>query len=431
MYLIPLGSAASHAKPAFSRFSRALIASFTALLFHSAAYAQTPSTSAEPVEQDPKQAFAVCKTSLQAAAIEQGIATDVAESVFSKIQYQPKVIELDRSQPEFVSTFPSYFSKRVNDWRINKGRQMAAEHKQLLADLVKQYGIPAQYLLAFWGLETNFGGYKGNMPVLDSLATLACDPRRSTFFTRELLTAIKLLDEQSLEQDNMVGSWAGAMGHTQFMPSAYANYAVDGDGDGQINLWESEADALTSAANFLSQLGWQPGFRWGREVQLPDGFDYTLLGYKKRRTVTEWDTLGVTRANNEALGSSDINAYLVMPAGHEGPTFLAYPNFRVIMRWNNSEFYAIAVGRLADRISGDSGLVASLPPLPNYRISDVKLMQQSLNEQGIDVGGADGILGPATRDGIREFQRKNNMIPDGFPSLAVMKALGVDIQPTT
>ena len=415
----------------FPRLTSCFMLSVAALSFQPTAYALQNIDEQPSAEADPVQAFNVCKQNLQQSALEAGITPAIAEQVFANIKYQPRVIELDRSQPEFVQTFPGYFSKRVNDWRINKGRHLAGEHKELLQDLVKQYGIPAQYLLAFWGLETNFGGYKGKMPVLDSLATLACDPRRSTFFTRELLTAVKLLEEQSLEQEKMVGSWAGAMGHTQFMPSAYANYAIDGDGDGQINLWDSEADALTSAANFLSQLGWQPGFRWGREVKLPGGFDYSLLGYSKRRTVTDWNELGVTRANGDTLGSSDMNAYLVMPAGHEGPTFLAYPNFRVIMRWNNSEFYAIAVGRLADRIAGDGELVASLPPLPNYRRDDIKAMQEQLNQKGIDVGGADGILGPATREGIREFQRRSDMIADGFPSLAVMQALGIEVTPTS
>ena len=415
----------------FPRLTSCFMLSVAALSFQPTAYALQNIDEQPSAEADPVQAFNVCKQNLQQSALEAGITPAIAEQVFANIKYQPRVIELDRSQPEFVQTFPGYFSKRVNDWRINKGRHLAGEHKELLQDLVKQYGIPAQYLLAFWGLETNFGGYKGKMPVLDSLATLACDPRRSTFFTRELLTAVKLLEEQSLEQEKMVGSWAGAMGHTQFMPSAYANYAIDGDGDGQINLWDSEADALTSAANFLSQLGWQPGFRWGREVKLPGGFDYSLLGYSKRRTVTDWNELGVTRASGDTLGSSDMNAYLVMPAGHEGPTFLAYPNFRVIMRWNNSEFYAIAVGRLADRIAGDGELVASLPPLPNYRRDDIKAMQEQLNQKGIDVGGADGILGPATREGIREFQRRSDMIADGFPSLAVMQALGIEVTPTS
>lgn len=424
-----LGRLSGNRPRLFPRIASCILLSVAASSFHPYALAQEQGVDSDQTVTDPSIAFERCKQDLRQSAIDYGITANIAEQVFANIKYQPRVIELDRSQPEFVQTFPGYFSKRVNDWRINKGRQLAAEHKALLKDLVKQYGIPAQYLLAFWGLETNFGGYKGKMPVLDSLATLACDPRRSKFFTKELLTAVKLLEEQSLEQDKMVGSWAGAMGHTQFMPSAYANYAVDGDGDGQINLWESEADALTSAANFLSQLGWQPGFRWGREVMLPAEFDYAQLGYTKRRTVADWDALGVKKANGEALGSSDMTAYLVMPAGHEGPTFLAYPNFRVIMRWNNSEFYAIAVGRLADRIAGDGPMVAALPPLPNYHRDDIKAMQDKLNAMGIDVGGADGILGPATREGIREYQRRSDMIADGFPSLAVMESLGIEVTP--
>lgn len=402
-----------------------LRASTAGLVLSSLAVCQT--TFAQTAQDD----FQSCKAGLQQRAIEHGVSESVAQQVFEKISYQPRVIELDRSQPEFVQTFPGYFSKRVNDWRINKGRELAAKHKELLAELTKQYGIPAHYLLAFWGLETNFGGYKGKMPVLDSLATLACDPRRSTFFSKELITAVKLLEAQSLEQERMVGSWAGAMGHTQFMPSAYAAYAVDGDNDGQINLWDSEADALTSAANFLAQLGWQRGFRWGREVKLPDNFDYRLLGYSNRKAVTDWNNMGITKAKGDALGSSDIKSYLVMPAGHEGPTFLAYPNFRVIMRWNNSEFYAIAVGRLADRIAGDGRMVASLPELPAYSRSHIIALQRSLNERGIDVGGADGILGPATREGIRQFQLSQDMVADGFPSLSVMEALGVSVTPNS
>lgn len=200
--------------------------------------------------------FAQCKTRLAAKAVSQGVAKEVVDNAFSTITYVNRVIELDRSQPEFVTTFPSYYSKRVTNWRVSKGRQLMQKHWQMLTSLQQKYGIPPHYLVAFWGLETNFGGYKGTMPVLSSLATLACDERRSTYFTGELMTALKLAEREYLNPANMVGSWAGAMGHTQFMPSAYYKYAVDGDGDGQANLWDSEADALTSAANFLNNLGW-------------------------------------------------------------------------------------------------------------------------------------------------------------------------------
>ncbi len=372
--------------------------------------------------------FEQCKTRLSAQAKDEGVADKVIDDAFASIAFQPRVIELDRSQPEFVTTFPSYYSKRVTDWRVSKGRELVSEHRELLSELEKEYGIPPHYLVAFWGLETNYGGYKGKMPVLSSLATLACDKRRSSYFTQELMTALKLMERESLSADAMVGSWAGAMGHTQFMPSAYFKYATDGDDNGQVNLWDSEADALTSAANFLANLGWEPGFRWGREVKLPDTFDYRLSGYKQRRPVNEWAEQGVTLPGGGALPDSDIDAYIVVPAGHEGPAFLAYQNFRVIMRWNNSEFYAIAVGELASQLSGSKGLVQSLPDLPAYSRDDIMQMQKKLNQKGFDVGKPDGILGPATRSGIREYQLANSFIGDGFPSLEVMKSLGVELQ---
>lgn len=369
--------------------------------------------------------FEQCKTELSQQAVAQGVSGETASKVFANIQYQPRVITLDRSQPEFVQTFPGYYGKRVTAWRIGKGREMYAKHRELLRKLSQKYGVPAHYLVAFWGLETNFGSYKGKMNVLNSLATLACDERRSTYFTKELITAVKLLERESLDQTQMVGSWAGAMGHTQFMPSAYMNYAIDGDGDGQINLWDSEEDALASAANFLSQLGWQPGFRWGREVNLPENFDYRDTGYKNRQAITNWDQMGITKANGESLGSSDEKGYVVVPAGHNGPAFIAYHNFRIIMRWNNSEFYAISVGKLADQIAGEAGLIKPLPELPAYERNDIIKLQTALNELGYDVGKPDGIIGPATRSGIREYQLSKNLVADGFPGLDVMESIGI------
>jgi membrane-bound lytic murein transglycosylase B len=226
----------------------------------------------------------------------------------------------------------------------------------------------------------------------------------------------------------MVGSWAGAMGHTQFMPSAFTNYAIDGDGDGQVNLWSSEEDALSSAANFLANLGWEAGYRWGREVQLPTDFDYQQSGYKNRQSLSEWHAQGIKRANGSELGEGETSAYVIVPAGHQGPAFIAYKNFRVIMRWNNSEFYAIAVGVLADKIAGASGIKAPLPDLPAYSRKDIIALQSKLNALGFDVGKPDGIIGPATREGIRNYQIANKMIADGFPGLDVMAALDVTLE---
>jgi len=372
--------------------------------------------------------FASCTAALADKAKQEGVSQQIIDDVFPRLIHQDRVIELDRSQPEFVQTFPGYFSKRVTDWRTEKGKEMYAKHEKLLHELSDKYGVPPHYLLAFWGLETNFGSYKGKMPVLDSLATLACDKRRSKYFTQEFLVAVKLLEREKLQKEDMIGSWAGAMGHTQFMPSAYTHYAIDGDGDGQINLWASEEDALSSAANFLASLGWERSFRWGREVQLPENFDYQESGYKNKKPLSKWNAQGVKKADGSELGEGDTTAYVIVPAGHNGPAFIAYQNFRVIMRWNNSEFYAIAVGVLADRISGATGIKATLPDLPAYNRKDIIALQSKLNDLGFDVGKPDGIIGPATREGIRNYQISNNMIADGFPGLEVMAALDISIE---
>jgi len=385
------------------------------------AYALSPEKLAKRIS-DNQQGFSQCLAELKTKARDAGVSQARIESEIPKLKFVKRVIELDSSQPEFVTTFPDYFSRRVNDWRINKGRALLKDHKEFLRSLTLKYGIPSHYLLAFWGLETNYGGYKGKMSTLDSLATLACDYRRSEYFTKELLLVLKLMDREGLEKDKMQGSWAGAMGHTQFMPTAYTNYAIDGDGDKKIDLWNSEKDALASAAHFLWKLGWKPGLRWGREVRLPDGFDYTLAN-KNYRPLMEWAELGITKADGSGLGTVDIAGKLLVPAGHEGPAFIAYHNFKVILRWNNSEFYGVAVGQLATQIAGGVGLSKPLPELPKYSIAEMANMQRALNSIGIDVGGADGIIGSATRAGIREFQAQNNMIADGFPSPQTLEAI--------
>ena len=369
-----------------------------------------------------KAEFAQCLVNKKQEALAAGVSQSRVDAEFDNFTFIPRVIELDRSQPEFVSTFPNYYSKRVNTWRIDKGREKYAEHREFLKTLTAKYGIPGHYLISFWGLETNYGGYKGKMSVLDSLATLACDERRSKFFSNELFLALKLMDSEGLSREGMQGSWAGAMGHTQFMPTTYTNYAIDGDGNNKIDLWDSEQDALASAANFLWKLGWKSGLRWGREVQLPPNFDYQLAN-KEVKTITQWKALNIKRGNGSVLPDSDIESRLRVPAGHEGPAFLTYSNFRIIMRWNNSEFYAIAVGQLANQIAGGGGLYSELPDLPSFKITDIAKLQDKLDELGYDIGGADGIMGPATREGIRQFQADNGLVADGFPSPTTIESV--------
>ncbi|WP_083699886.1 lytic murein transglycosylase [Shewanella sp. UCD-KL12] len=370
--------------------------------------------------------FASCVVKLKETAQQQGLSQDTIDNTLANVKYVSRVIELDKKQPEFSQTFDNYFSKRVTDWRVQQGRKMLKENKVLLEQLQDTYGIPPQYLMAFWGLETNFGSYKGKMPVLDSLATLACDPRRSKYFTGELMKALKLKEKYDFDASQMVGSWAGAMGHTQFMPSAYTHYAVDGDGDGKADLWNSTADALTSAANFLNQLGWQRNERWGREVSLPENFDYDYLGKAKSQSLIEWQKLGVMQSNGGALSTPDMNAALYLPAGYTGPAFLGYKNFDVIMRWNRSIFYAIAVGHLADRINGGVSLVVSPPKQDNLSRARVKTLQAKLNAKGFDVGKPDGVMGTNSKAGLRAYQKSIGLVADGFPSEATFKAIGVN-----
>ena len=369
------------------------------------------------------ETFPQCIERLQQQARNAGVSENTTVDILGQVKPLPKILGYDRSQPEFVQTFTGYFSKRVNDWRINKGREKLAEHREFLSKLTQKYGVPAHYLIAFWGLETNFGGYKGKIPTIPALTTLACDQRRSVYFSAELIQALLLLERENLDQKDMIGSWAGAMGHTQFMPTAYMKYARDGDDDGKIDLWNNELDALASAAHFLQNLGWKTGFKWGREVLLPEDFNYQLAGKSHPQTLSFWSQQKVTQVSGKTLGESDLKAAVVIPAGHTGPAFIVYPNFEVILRWNNSEYYGIAVGNLADRINGQGTLSKPLPELPNYTIVEMQQFQEKLNQLGFDVGEADGILGPATRKGVRAFQLSVGLITDGYPSKETVEAV--------
>ncbi|MDK8462815.1 lytic murein transglycosylase [Marinobacter sp. SS13-12] len=374
---------------------------------------------------DAAEDFPLCIERLEGQAIEAGVSSQTAKNVLASAEYLERVIELDRRQPEFTTTFADYLNRRVNDQRVSKGRELLQEHRELLDRVTRETGVPAPYLVSFWGLETNFGAYFGKMPVPSSLATLACDPRRSNFFTEQLIAALRIIDEGAIPAEQMEGSWAGAMGHVQFMPTVFLRHAVDGDGDGKRDLWNSLPDAMMSAGNFLEDLGWNGDYRWGREVLLPENFDYELADGRKL-ALEEWRKLGVTDAFGNALANEPIKASVVVPSGHRGPAFLAYHNFGVIMGWNRSEFYAIAVGHLADRIAG-AGELQNPPPedLPALSRDNILAIQEALNEKGFDTGEPDGIMGPDTRSAIRTYQAKNGLVADGYPGDAVLESLGV------
>ncbi len=378
-------------------------------------------------ETSPPEGFQECLSRLQNAALEAGVSQDTASDVIAGVEYSERVIELDRRQPEFTTTFADYLNRRVNESRIEKGRELLKTHRSLLKRVTRETGVPAPYLVAFWGLETNFGSYFGKMSVPDSLATLACDPRRSRFFTQQWVAALQIIDEGSIPADQMEGSWAGAMGHVQFMPTVFLKHAVDADGDGKRDLWNSIPDAMMSAARFLESMGWNGEYRWGREVLLPDNFDFSLSD-GRRLPLSKWRAMNIKDAFGRPLANADIEAKLIVPAGHRGPAFLVYQNFNVIMGWNRSEFYAIAVGHLADRVAGAGGLQVPPPEdVPALSRDQILTLQRTLEEKGFDPGPVDGIMGSGTRSAIRAFQQANNLVADGYPSSELLKA--ANIQP--
>jgi membrane-bound lytic murein transglycosylase B len=384
---------------------------------------------AAPTMLDPAttESFPSCIERLQQRGREEGLSEEVVTEVLGKVSWSEKVIELDSRQPEFAETFTNYLAKRVTASRIETGRELMEKHRPLLLRLQQQYGIQPQYLISFWGLETNYGGYTGYLPVLDSLATLACDPRRSSYFSAELMAALKIVDE-GVPAAAMLGSWAGAMGQTQFMPSVYRRFARDGDGDGKIDLWGSAPDALTSAAAFLQHIGWEAGWRWGREVSLPEGFDYIDAGRANRRPLQEWRKRGVRTTSGKLVPALDVPTAVIVPAGHRGPAFAVYSNFDVILRWNLSDFYAIAVGHLADRISGAGPLQQPPPPdAPRLSKQQVERMQIALNTRGFNAGEADGVLGRGTRAALRRYQQAQGLVPDGFPDSRTVAGLGIEL----
>ncbi len=370
--------------------------------------------------------FSACVMRLNTAALESGVSAVTVDRILPGVTPLERVIRADRGQPEFVQTFGRYFGLRVTDSRVETGRRFFEENRAFLDDLTRRTGVPAQYVVALWALESNFGRVLGNVPVFDALATLACDQRRAEYFTAELINALRMVDNGAAAPEQMIGSWAGAMGQTQFMPSAFLEHAIDGDGDGSVDVWSSSEDALASGARYLASLGWDTGFRWGREVVLPEAFDYSLAGRDQRRPLADWRRLGVTDGAGNPVADLDVEASLVVPSGSEGPAFLVYSNFRVIMRWNRSEYFALTVGHLADRIAGAPSLLRAASGDESLSTVSMRTLQAALNDAGYDAGVVDGILGTATRAAIRSYQVDRGLTADGYPGSAVFESLGIE-----
>lgn len=289
---------------------------------------------------------------LRAEAASKDISESTLEAALTGIEPIPRVIELDRRQPEFTLTFEQYMARVVPEKRVEKGRRLLAEHRELLERVARRYGVQPRFIVALWGIETDFGRITGGFPVIAALATLAHDGRRSAYFRGELLNALRIVDEGHISADDMVGSWAGAMGQSQFMPSSFLNFAEDHDGDGRKDIWTTREDVFASAANYLAQSGWKDDQTWGRPVRLPAGFDDSLTGRKVSKGLREWQSLGVRRADGSDLPTRNLPTSIVLMEGPGSAAFATYHNYEVILKWNRSNYFAVAVGTLADRIKG-------------------------------------------------------------------------------
>ncbi|MBL28939.1 MAG: lytic transglycosylase [Rhodospirillaceae bacterium] len=302
------------------------------------------------VRAEPAQPFEAWLVDLRTEARGLGIGEATLDAALAGVEPIPRVIELDRKQPESTMTAAQYLDRVVSDARISAGRKQLAQHRRQLEEVGAKFGVQPRYIVALWGIETNYGGYTGNFSVVASLETLAYDGRRSSFFRGELLKALQILDQGHITPAAMIGSWAGAMGQSQFMPSSFMNYAVDYDGDGRRDIWGTTGDVFASIANYLAREGWQDDQTWGREVRLPANFDQGLIGYDTTKRLSEWQALGVRRADGGDLPTRDLPGSIVQPDGAGTRAWVVYDNFRTILKWNRSTYFGLAVGRLSDAL---------------------------------------------------------------------------------
>lgn len=349
----------------------------------------------------------------------QGISDATLDAALTGMVPDERVIALDRRQPEFLQTFADYLRRRVTESAVAKGQSLLAEHAALLDAVEQKYGVPKAVLVAFWGLETRYGAVQGSLNVPASLATLAWDGRRSGFFRSQLLDALRIIDAGHVSAVDMNGSWAGAMGHMQFMPSTFRAYAVDGDGDARIDVWQSLPDAMYSAAHYLQQVGWRAHEPVAIEVRLPENFDWRQARLFHRLPVADWAAMGVQAADGAALPEDAGRAAIVLPQGWQGPAFMVFDNFDVVMKWNRSQNYALAVAQLSNQLAGGHAVLAGEGEAGALSVADFKVLQQALDELGIDAGKPDGFPGPRTQTAIRLYQALHQLPVDGYagPSL--------------
>lgn len=360
----------------------------------------------------------------RARARDAGIRDNVFNAAFQGIRYNTEVIQRDRNQSEFTKQIWEYLDSAASETRVRNGRAAFEKHRGLLARIEDRYGVEAEVVAAIWGLESAYGNFRGSENIIESLATLAFDGRRGKFFEEQLVAALKIVQSGDVTPSRMTGSWAGAMGHTQFIPTSYLSYAVDFGGDGKRDIWsEDPTDALASTAAYLAKFGWTKGQPWGVEVRLPRGFDYTQSGEHIKKSPDDWAAMGVRDVQGNRVPNHG-RASILLPAGARGAAFMIFDNFHVIERYNTADAYVIGVGHLSDRIAGAGPLRTDWPRGDrNLRFAEKQEMQRLLTARGFDTEGVDGIIGPNTIHAIRRFQSAQGLTPDGYASYDILKRL--------
>ena len=371
----------------------------------------------------PNPGFDTWVASFRGRAQAQGISEATLSRALRNVGFLPGVIERDRNQTEFKRSLQDYIAIAASDERIADGKSMLAKHGSVLSQIEAQYGVEARVVTAIWGLESRYGARRGSVPVISATATLAYDGRRGDFFEKQLISALKILQNGDISPGKMTGSWAGAMGHTQFIPTTYQAYAVDFGGDGRRDIWADDpTDALASAANYLKKSGWTKGQPWGVEVKLPAGFQGPF-GRSVSRSTAAWAASGVRDMNGRTVPDYG-SASIIAPTGAAGPAFMTFRNFTVITRYNNSESYVIGVGHLSDRINGGPSIRGTFPPDEyGLTLKDRKDLQQRLTAKGFDTEGADGVIGKKTESAISAYQQSIGVPATGKPSLSLLQSL--------
>ncbi len=357
-------------------------------------------------------------------ALAQGISERSFERAFAGVSYDPEVIKRDRNQSEFTKTLWEYLDSAVSDTRISNGKAALRQHRRVLERIEAKYGVEKEVVAAVWGLESAYGAFRGDKDLIGSLATLAFDGRRGKFFESQLIAALKIIQAGDVAPRSMTGSWAGAMGHTQFIPTSYLAYAVDFTGDGKRDIWSDDpSDALASTAAYLARFGWVKGQPWGVEVRLPEGFDYSEASRKLQRSPDAWAALGVRDMSGQPVPNYG-RASILLPAGAQGAAFMIFKNFSVIERYNAADAYVIGVGHLSDRLKGGPAIKADWPRSDRaLKFAERKELQLRLTRAGFNTQGIDGKIGPRTIEAVRRYQRSIGEVADGYASLRILERL--------